>query len=48
MPEMQEVCYVDTLRGGVELADTLYVPEKVRLTGDVVIVAKLRRIGQTD
>jgi hypothetical protein len=40
MPEMQEVRYVDTLRGGVELADTLYLPEKIQVTGDLVIIAR--------
>ena len=40
MPEMQEVRFVDSLMGGVELADTLYLPEKVRVSDDLVIVAK--------
>lgn len=40
MPEMQEVRYVDSLKGGVELADTLYLPEKVQVSDDLVIIAK--------
>lgn len=40
MPEMQEVRYVAEPLGGVELADTLYLPEKVQLFDDVVIIAK--------
>jgi hypothetical protein len=40
MPEMQEVRYVDKSLQGVELADTLYLPEKIEVTGDLVIVAK--------
>lgn len=40
MPEMQKVRYLDSLEEGVELADTLYLPEKVHASGDVVIVAK--------
>lgn len=39
MPEMQEVRYIAEPLG-VELADTLYLPEKVQLTDDLVIVAK--------
>jgi hypothetical protein len=40
MPEMQEVRYVDSLMGGVELADTLYLPEEVQVSDDLVIIAK--------
>ena len=40
MPEMKEVRHVDKLTGGVELADTLYLPEKVQVTDDLVILAK--------
>ena len=40
MPEMREVRYLAKPLGGVELADTLYLPEKVQVTGDLVIVAK--------
>lgn len=40
MPEMQEVRYVAEPLGGVELADTLYLPEKVQVFDDVVIVAR--------
>ncbi len=40
MPEMQEVRYLAKPLGGVELADTLYLPEKVQVTGDLVILAK--------
>ena len=40
MPEMQEVRYIAEPLGGVELADTLYLPEKVQVTDDLVIVAK--------
>jgi hypothetical protein len=40
MPEMQEVRYIAEPRGGVELADTLYLPEKIQVTDDLVIVAK--------
>ncbi|HWX41798.1 MAG TPA: hypothetical protein VN345_11665 [Blastocatellia bacterium] len=40
MPEMQSVRYLAKPLEGVELADTLHLPEKVQVTGDVVIVAK--------
>ena len=40
MPEMQEVRYLAKPLVGVELADTLYLPEKVQVTGDLVILAK--------
>jgi hypothetical protein len=40
MPEMQEIRYVAEPLGGVELADTLYLPEKVEVNNDLVIVAK--------
>jgi len=40
MPDMQSVRYLARPLEGVELADTLYLPEKVQVTGDVVIVAK--------
>ena len=39
MPEMQTVRYVEKPLEGVELADTLYLPEKIQVTGDLVIVA---------
>jgi hypothetical protein len=40
MPEMQETRYVSESLQGVEMADTLYLPERVRVTGDLVILAK--------
>ena len=40
MPEMQEVRYLDSLRGGVEIADSLYFPEKVPVLDDVIIIAR--------
>ncbi|HEX5735632.1 MAG TPA: hypothetical protein VF131_22585 [Blastocatellia bacterium] len=40
MPEMQTVRYVEKSLQGVELADTLYLPEKIQVTGDLVIVAR--------
>lgn len=40
MPEMQEVRYIAEPLGGVELADTLYLPEKVQVFDDVVIIAR--------
>ncbi len=40
MPEMREVRYLDSLKGGVELADTLYLPERVQVSGDLVVLAK--------
>jgi hypothetical protein len=40
MPEMQEARYIAEPLGGVELADTLYLPEKVHVTDDLVIVAR--------
>ncbi len=40
MPEMQQVRYLVKPLSGVQLADTLYLPEKVQVTGDTVIVAK--------
>jgi len=39
MPEMQEVRYSEA-KGGVELADTLYLPEKVAVSDDLVIIAR--------
>ncbi len=40
IPEMQQVRYLAKPLSGVHLADTLYLPEKVQVTGDTVIVAK--------
>jgi hypothetical protein len=40
MPEMQEVRYISDALGGVELADTLYLPEKIQVFDDIVIVAR--------
>lgn len=40
MPEMQVSRYQGAPLGGVELADTLYLPENVQLFYDVVIIAK--------
>src|SRR5438552_2045317 len=40
MPEMQMSRYQSGPLGGVELADTLYLPEKVQLSYDLVIIAK--------
>lgn len=39
MPEMQETRVVANTISGVHLADVLYLPEKVELTGDTVILA---------
>lgn len=39
MSEMQETRYVAGPIQGVEMADILYMPEKVRVTGDLVILA---------
>jgi hypothetical protein len=39
MPEMHEIRVVGNRINGVHLADTLYLPEKVELTGDTVILA---------
>jgi hypothetical protein len=39
MPEMQETRVVSERIKGVYMADTLYLPEKVELTGDTVILA---------
>ncbi|HEX8687912.1 MAG TPA: hypothetical protein VF654_15490, partial [Pyrinomonadaceae bacterium] len=41
MPEMREERRAGGRLKGVQLADTLYLPEKVELTGDTVIVARL-------
>jgi len=40
MPEMQISRYQGGPLSGVELADTLYLPEKVQLSYDLVIIAK--------
>lgn len=40
MPEMQEIRYKGEPLSGVELADTLYLPEKIQVLDDLVIVAK--------
>ena len=40
MPELQEVRRGPNRLKGVEIADTLYLPEKVRLEGDTVIIAR--------
>jgi len=40
MPEMQEIRYNGEALGGVELADTLYLPEKIQVLDNLVIVAK--------
>jgi hypothetical protein len=40
MPEMQDVRYISDPLGGVELADTLYLPEKIQVLDDLVIVAR--------
>jgi hypothetical protein len=40
MPEMKEVRYHTEPLHGVHLADTLYLPERVELSDDTVIVAK--------
>jgi hypothetical protein len=40
MPEMQEVRYHTESLQGVHFADTLYLPERVELTDDTVILAK--------
>lgn len=39
MPEFQETRVVGKQMKGVQLADTLFLPEKVELTGDTVILA---------
>ncbi len=40
IPEMYEVRQLGNRVKGVQIADTLYLPEKVELTGDTVIIAK--------
>jgi hypothetical protein len=40
MPEMQETRYGGEQLAGVQLADTLYLPEKVAVTSDVVVLAR--------
>jgi hypothetical protein len=40
MPEMQQGRVGDNKLRGVQLADTLYLPEKVELTGDAVILVR--------
>lgn len=40
MPEMSEVRRAPEKLSGVHIADTLYVPEQVQLTGDTVILAR--------
>lgn len=40
MPELQISRYQSEPLGGVELADTLYLPEKVQISYDLVIIAK--------
>jgi len=40
MPELQEVRRGTNRLKGVEVADTLYLPEKVRLEGDTVILVR--------
>lgn len=40
MPEMQEVRYLDSLMAGVEMAHTLYLPEKLTVVDDLVILAR--------
>jgi hypothetical protein len=40
MPEMQTVRYGEKSLQGVQLANTLYLPEKITLTGDTVILAR--------
>jgi hypothetical protein len=40
MPEMQTARYGGNQLKGAQLAGTLYLPEKVRITGDTVILAK--------
>ena len=39
MPEFQETRVVEKQMKGVQLADTLFLPERVELTGDTVILA---------
>jgi hypothetical protein len=40
MPEMAEVRRADIRLKGAQLADTLYLPEKITLTGDTVILVR--------
>jgi hypothetical protein len=40
MPEMQQVRYLDEPLKGVQLADTLYLPERVDVVEDTVILAR--------
>ena len=40
MPEMQQSRYLDSPLGGVHLADTLYLPERVEVRKDAVILAR--------
>lgn len=40
MPEMRRVNYKNAPLSGIELADTLYLPEQVELAGDTIIIAK--------
>ncbi|MGI8638542.1 MAG: hypothetical protein ACR2MG_01095 [Pyrinomonadaceae bacterium] len=39
MPQFQEVRRTENTISGVQLADTLILPEGVELTGDTVIIA---------
>jgi hypothetical protein len=40
MPELMQMRRSNRLKGGVEMAHTLYLPEKVRLEGDTVILVR--------
>lgn len=40
MPEMQEVRYLNDPLQGVQLADTLYLPERVEVAGNTVILVR--------
>ena len=40
MPEMQQTRYLDGPLGGVHLGDTLYLPERVEVRKDAVILAR--------
>ena len=40
MPELKQMRRGSRLKGGVEVAHTLYLPEKVRLEGDTVILVR--------
>jgi hypothetical protein len=48
MPDMQETRYLAEPLAGVQLADTLYLPERVELVGDTVILVRHLRWEGTE